>query len=376
MHRTRRAFIGGGIAALLIVSGAMVALGQARTPTLPPVTPASLIASVLRATAADPTISGEVVATVDLGIPDLPAEAPSLSGPASILQAIQGVHRIRVWRSPGGLRIAELLPAAERSLWISRTDVWTWDSRSFTALHAGQFPEAGTESPAAPGAITGRVPDALASPFDPLGLARAALAAIGQTTSVSVGTSSRVAGRACYVLVVVPRDAGTLVGRVEVAVDAERRLPLGVEVFARGADSPSVSVRFGSVGFSPIDPSTFRFSPPSGARVVRPAPPALLPAESGRPARPGTNPITEYLPGFAGSVRVFGRDWSSVLAVRMATPPPGTANAGAPRFDVGGLQRLLPFSGPLFSVRLEPRGDQEWLLVGAVPQSALVRAGA
>src|SRR5207302_4436487 len=193
---------------------------------------------------------------------------------------------------PDGLRIAELLPAAERSLWISRTDVWTWDSRSFTALHVGPFPEGGTHGPAAPGAISGRVPGALASPFDPLGLARAALAAIGPTTSVTVGTPSRVAGRPCYVLVVVPRDAGTLVGRVEVAVDAERRLPLGVDVFARGAASPSVSVRFDSVGFSPIDPSTFRFSPPSGARIVRPAPPALPPMGSGGPARPGTNPLT------------------------------------------------------------------------------------
>src|SRR5712692_6672268 len=145
MHRTRRAILGGGVAVAMIVSGAMVALGQARAPTLPAVTPAALIASVLRATAANPTISGEVVANVDLGLPDFPAEAaPSLSGAASILQALQGEHRIRVWRSPDGLRVAELLPAAERSLWVSRTDVWAWNSRSFTAFHLGPFPAGGT----------------------------------------------------------------------------------------------------------------------------------------------------------------------------------------------------------------------------------------
>ena len=37
---------------------------------------------------------------------------------------------------------------------------------------------------------------------------------------------------------------------------------------------------------------------------------------------------------------------------------------------------FLPFSGPLFSVRLAVRGDHAWVLAGAVPQSALERASA
>ena len=70
---------------------------------------------------------------------------------------------------------------------------------------------------------------------DPLTLARRALAAASPTTSVGMGTAVRVAGRAAYVLVLTPKDATTLVGRVEVAVDATTHVPLATAVFAKGA---------------------------------------------------------------------------------------------------------------------------------------------
>ena len=69
-------------------------------------------------------------------------------------------------------------------------------------------------------------------------LARRALAAIDPTTRVTVAGSTSIAGRDAYVLSLEPRTNATLVGRVELYVDASRWLPLGGAVFARGAPRP------------------------------------------------------------------------------------------------------------------------------------------
>ena len=72
-------------------------------------------------------------------------------------------------------------------------------------------------------------------------------------------------------------------------------------------------------------------------------------------------------------VRTFGSGWAAIVAVRAPTLQQlaqATAGAGV------NVPSLLPFSGPLFSIALVPRGDHAWLMFGAVPQSALQRASA
>ena len=61
--------------------------------------------------------------------------------------------------------------------------------------------------------------------------------------------------------------------------------------------------------------------------------------------------------------RVFGSGWESVVAIRT----PAISQLRVPA-------RFLPFSGPLFSIRLVDRGDHGWLIYGLVPQSTLVAA--
>jgi len=64
---------------------------------------------------------------------------------------------------------------------------------------------------------------------------------------------------------------------------------------------------------------------------------------------------------------VFGSGWASIVAVRV--PARAELRMQAAGFD---LAQFLPFSGPLFSIRLVDRGDHGWLIYGLVPQSALV----
>jgi hypothetical protein len=191
---------------------------------------------------------------------------------------------------------------------------------------------------------------------NPETLAEEALRAIDPSTAVTVSGTDRVAGLDAYVLTLTPRTTATLVGRIAIAIDASTRRPLRVEVFARGASSPAVSVGFRSVSFDPIDPATYRFTPPSGA-TVRSLPSFMGGHDDAPTGAPSAREAGEY-------VKVFSTGWSTVVAYRL----PGSSDLGSSEAVLG---RFLPFSGPLFSLAMADRGDHTWLLVGAVPPSRL-----
>jgi hypothetical protein len=340
------------LGAALTISGVVALAGRASsTPHLPAITPQQLIASMVRAAEADRPISGQAAVHIDLGLPSLPDQlSEQAPGAEALLANLSGDHRLRVWHSADGVRVADLLSAGERSLFVSRRDAWAWDSRSFTAYHLGPFP-----------ARTSRPAELVA---DPGTLASKALAAITPTTAVSMGQPDRIAGRDAYVLVLQPRTDQTLIGRIDISVDASRRVPLAISLFPRGSRSAAVSATFTSVGFDAIAPSTFEFTPPAGARVVR--------VGNEQQARPACLYVggcgSGVSTGSAPSFRLFGKGWSQVFAFRL---PSRSAPAQGGESDV--LRQLLPFSGPLFSARMVDRGDHSWLIGGFVPQSALAK---
>jgi hypothetical protein len=324
--------------------GALVAIRAQASPdpALPAVAPDRLVASVLQALAERGPISGKVDAFVDLGLPSLPDSGPAseIRSAAGLLSEISGSHHLRIWRSAGGLRVAEILPRSERALFVTPTQAWAWDFATFTAYRLPVDERDDRPDTSAPARM-----------LDPLELARRALEAASPTTAVSVADTARVAGRAAYVLAVEPRSAATLVRRIEVDVDAEHRLPLRVAVFARGRTTASAWTAFTSVSFDAVDPSTYRFTPPPGAKVV----------DVGN--QRGGEAHGEY--AAPDGARVFGTGWDSIVALRL--PRSETSEEGS-GLD---LSSFLPMSGPLLSIRLVERGDHAWLVYGLVPQSAL-----
>jgi hypothetical protein len=354
------------IGALLLVGvAASVAARPSSTPSLPRIAPERLVASALRSLARDRPVSGHLTAHVDLGLPSLPAEGPgaSASEGAGFLASLSGAHRLRLWSSADGFRLADLLPSSERAIFVSRTDAWAWDFASFTAYHLGPFPKGARESEGKP--IHGGW-----ELIDPLDLARRALDGITPSTRVSVTGTARVAGRDAYVLALEPRTAETLVGRIEISLDAGRWIPLRVAVIPRGRGAAAISVAFTSISIAPIDPSVYRFTPPEGA-VVRDATRGL--GRSGMGKGQGIEGSSRDLYGRdpergGATVRILGHDWTTIVA--LGTPAPAMFE-GEGGLD---LTSLLPLSGPLLSVRLVDRGDHGWLVYGLVPQSALVEA--
>ncbi len=343
-----------GTVLVLAAWGLLLAAGRADSqPALPEVPAGELLASVVDAVEAEPTISGEVVASLELGLPDLPVEGLEAEGG---LAALAGDRRLRVASSPDGFRVAELRDTSERAFVTDFATAWTWDSDS---LQATRY-EAGERRASAEVLPFGAQPGA---PLSALPFTSDGLAALDDSTEVRVVRTAETAGRAVYRVILDPRTDDTLVDRVELDIDAVQRLPLRLAVFSRGAAEPAAEVAWTSVSFDPIDPATFTFTPPPGSSVTEggheaPELPAAPPSAGSRPA-------------------VLGEGWTSVVAVPTDGPllavPGAEAEAGAgPALPAD----LLPYSGPLLSAREVEVDGQTYLLVGAVPQASLEAAAA
>jgi outer membrane lipoprotein-sorting protein len=316
IRRARWAVPFGAVAAVgVVVAGSVLTSAQA-APSLQARTPAQLIAAIAANKSWPASLSGTIVANSALGLPDLPGTGDSMSA-ASLLT---GSHTIKIWYArPGQLRLALPVPLGETDLRVDGRQVWLWDSQTNTATHVVRpaGPVGGLPAPLPSGSRsssgkphssawfsssgTGRgsttsessgsaYQSTLAvSSLTPQQMARQLLAAIGPTTTVSVQSNIVIAGRAAYQLVLAPKNPGSLIGRVAIAVDASRYIPLRVQVFARGAASPAFQVGYTSISLARPAASNFAFTPPPGAKVKTVRPP-VGPLAGFRPgALPGNN---------------------------------------------------------------------------------------
>ncbi len=327
--RSRSALAATALAVAFVLAVGWLSIGRAAPmPDLPSVSPSTLIASTLHAVANRTPVSGTVTTHVDLGIPQLPSNLNDPAGPAAVLLADQ---TFKVWYGHDGIRVAQILPFAERDLVANRTDLWFWDAQRFTAWHEAVDQTAARQAPPSLGDLTRLVSEVLHDN-------RSYVAA-------SVAQAQVVAGRDVYVLRLTPATADTLLGRIDVAIDAETRMPLSLQVFARGSSAAVVEVKYASVEFGPVDASMFTFTPPQDAVVKQ-----VSEERSAAPGSMGQPPFQD--------VRVFGRGFGMVLAVRVSDVP-------------ADLRRLFPYGGPLGSADVVDRGDHSWLVVGLVEATAL-----
>jgi len=286
-RRVRWAVPFGAVAAVgVVVAGSALTSAQA-APALPARTPAQLIAAIAANKSVPASLSGTIVTNAALGLPDL----PGTGDPTSIASLLTGSHTIKIWYArPGQLRLALPVQLGETDLRVDGRQVWLWDSQTNTATHAtapaapsmrfaGHHRPLRRSAPRQWNALSGGI----GSVPTPEQVAQRLLAAIGPTTAVSVQSNITVAGRAAYQLVLAPKNPASLIGRVAVAVDASRYLPLRVQVFARGAASPAYQVGFTALSFARPAASNFAFTPPPGAKV--------------KTVRPQAGPLAAFPPG-------------------------------------------------------------------------------
>ncbi|GAU67712.1 hypothetical protein SSP35_05_02790 [Streptomyces sp. NBRC 110611] len=393
-----------GVAAATI--GLVPAFAGSGSPDLPKISAADLIAKI--ATSDVQQLSGTVRVTTDLGLPSLPdglgggaggfgggqggagggekdGDGASVSPGKKLMELASGTHTLRVAADgPDKQRVSIVDKAAEYSLVHSGSEVWAYDSGSNTAVHS-TAPDAGRHGER--GKPRG-LPEDLknATPQD---LTKQALKAAGDTTSVTVDGTAKVAGRDAYQLLIKPKQAGSTVGSIRVAVDAANGTPLKFTLTPKSGGPAAIDVGFTSVDFAKPAASTFSFTPPKGAKVVD-ADEERAKAERahGKDAA-GQKDVKEFEKGQKGPAKnlgglnVIGEGWTSIATIKGAGSGLPTGKDKAAGGDAGAFLDSLGEkasgsfgTGRIFSTRLVNAliTDNGTVYVGAVDKQALIDA--
>jgi outer membrane lipoprotein-sorting protein len=251
---TRWAAPAGAVALTGVVLAGYSVSGAQSAPLLPTRTTAQLLASMSSASV-PPPMTAVVQESASLGFPDLPAVHDPLSG----LSWLSGTHTLKIWYAdPAHVRLAVPVPMGETDVRRDGRNVWYWDSQTSQVTHL-VLPAQAAATPTPQGS---RV-----IPPSPQQVARQLLAAIGPTTKVGLQQDVTIAGQAAYQISLEPREIGSLISQIRIAVDAHQALPLRVQVFARGASSPAFQVGFTSLQFGAPAAANFAFTQPPGAKV-------------------------------------------------------------------------------------------------------------
>lgn len=383
-----------GIAAATI--GLVPALADSGDPDLPKITAQQLIDKIAASDVEQ--LSGTVKITTDLGLPDLGGlESGLLSGAtgggdgssadpsARLTELASGTHTLRVAADgPDRQKLSLLENAAEYSVIHNGKDVWGYDSASNEVYHS-TTEESGDEAKEAPAT--------------PKGLTEEALEAVDDTTSVTVDGTVHVAGRDAYRLVVKPKQSGSTVGAISVAVDAETGLPLKFTLTPASGGAAVVDAGFTQVSFARPAASTFDFTPPKGAKVTEADDAEAAGEDFGGPE----GDLPEGLEGFEGleglegpagsdapeGHEVIGEGWNAVAVFEgggEGIPSDSELSAELGSDAGGALSGFLGSfgdkvsgkfgSGTVFSTRLINAlvTDDGTVYVGAVTKDALVKA--
>jgi outer membrane lipoprotein-sorting protein len=350
-------------AAVVLVAGASVVTSQATAdPTLPPRTAEQLLVD-LQESELTP-MSGTVVQTSNLGLPELPGLGGRGNGPGHQRSAdfgalVSGTHTLRVWYDgPERARIALVGIGGESDLIRNDRDLWVWSSTEEEAVHY-TLPEHEEEmTPPSPADL----------PLTPEEAAEEVLDRLDPTTAVTTDGTATVAGRPAYELVLEPKATDSLVRDVRIAIDAEESIPLRVQVHSTKVGDPAFEVGFTDVDLTAPEPRMFEFTPPPGTNVI----------EGGAGDHDSAPKPELDRRGPASKPTIVGSGWSSVA---IAEVPQETGDSAGDDTLVRVLESLPRVSGDwgrghlltgtLFSAVLTDDGR---LAIGLVAPEALYAA--
>ncbi|MEU6311344.1 DUF2092 domain-containing protein [Streptomyces sp. NPDC047014] len=324
-RRVARYAVPVAVAGVAAATVAMVpAFANAGGPDLPHLTAQQLIEKV--AASEVEQLSGTAKISTDLGLPKLASgllggggvTGGSANPEDKVAQLANGTHTLRVAADgPDRQKLTFLDGKDEYSLLHNGDEVWGYDSKSNEVFHekapAGAGHEAGKGQDKGKEHKTGERMGA-----SPQQLAQEILKAAGPTTDVSVGDTAQVAGRDAYQLVLKPKQAGSTVGSVQIAVDAKNGVPLRVQLLSAQGGKPIVDAGFTKVDFAKPAADTFAFTPPKGAKVTE-GTDAPGKGEKDSPFKalesfPGLDGLAGGANG-KGDVKVLGEGWAAIARI-------------------------------------------------------------
>ncbi len=349
------------LAVAAVVAGGVAFASASRsdsaTPTLPPRSAEQLLAEVAQARV--PGLSGTVVSTARLGLPELPSVAGR--GGVSLTDLVAGSHTVRVWlKGEDKSRLAVTGSLAESDVIHNGKDLWLYSSHDNSVVHYRLSDKGEKAQPP----TTGVVPT-------PQQLSRQLLSALSPTTEISVERNLRVAGRDAYQLRLRPKAPESLIDSVVLAVDGQTKVPLRVQILAKSKPDPAVEVGFTQVQFRAPGDDVFQFTPPPGAKVTeKQAPSGGDHAGGGKAPAPPAPLAPLATPASADGPAVLGSSWTSVLVLRNVDLFSGS---GA---DSGLARELLGSAAPVQGAFGHGRMLRTTLLTVLLTDDGRVYAGA
>ncbi|MFH8560371.1 outer membrane lipoprotein carrier protein LolA [Streptomyces sp. NPDC017988] len=399
-----------GVAAATI--GLVPALATSGDPDLPKVTAQELMEKI--AASDTQQLSGTVKISTDLGLPSMGGMAGGFAGGGGgadrggddeggggsaadpknkLMELASGTHTLRVAADgPDKQKVSVLEDAAEYSLIHNGDEVWAYDSASNEAYHAKGFQVSGEKGDKGD---KGQAEPPAGMPATPEEFAEQALKAVDDTTSVKVDGTAQVAGRDAYRLVIEPKQSGSTVGRITVAVDAKTGTPLKFTLTPSSGGAAVIDAGLTKVDFGKPSASTFDFAPPKGAKVTEADEHSALSRDfKGRDFKGRDFKDHDFTDKAKGGkefkeedlndLKVIGEGWTSIAELRL---PGGQGLPTAGSGDVPpDAQKLLDSlgdqvsgkfgSGTVFSTRLINAlvTDDGKVYAGAVTKDALVKA--
>lgn len=267
----------------VIAAGAIALPMQASAVDLPERSVADLLAAMDDSVAG---FSGSVTKTSNLGLPELEMSqmmsdemiadmeermpegfedfVPQLVEQNPLTDAISflaGSDTIRVYASEEGFRAQILDPMSQRDVIVNKDAFYSYNAKTNTVLTRSI--DGGVDKPTLD-ELNSQVKLDLTNPDE---LASALLEEADGTAAITVGADHRVAGQDAYRLVLTPESSVSLVERIEISVDANTGLGLGVQVYSTQQSDVAFSVAFDTISYDTPDASIFAFSPPPGATV-------------------------------------------------------------------------------------------------------------
>lgn len=243
------------LTAVILVVGVTVA-GAGQSSPLPDISAPGLLAKMAQ-TDGVTAVSGEVSWQNDLfgdlgaasGMAQLPAQSPLTSSGSG-----------RIWVSDAGAKVESQGGGGDQVVVVNKAErtAWVYDYAQDTVskvVVTGEAP-AETASPAP------------STPFVTPEAITLYLLQIARFASVDVAGQAKVAGQDAYLLRMTPVATDTALGYVQAAIDGRTMVPLQLTVYARGGTAPVLRFGFDSIGYDPIDPAMFAFTPPEGATVT------------------------------------------------------------------------------------------------------------
>ncbi|MGW9381732.1 LolA family protein [Streptomyces albidoflavus] len=369
-----------GVAAATI--GLVPALAAGGDPDLPEVTAQELVEKI--AASETDQFSGTVKVSVDLGLPSFggldlgelagsfgaegkDGKGGSTATPEEKLTSLaSGTHTLRVATDgPDRQKLTFVDGADEYSLIRAGDQAWAYDGSTGEALHTGAAGKAGSQGdhPA----------DDHVSDMSPKELATQALDAADETTRVTVDGTTTVAGRDAYRLALTPKDSGSTVKAVRIAVDAETGTPLKFTVAPSDGGKAIVDAGFSKIDFT--RPSTGTFAPPKDAKITESkelAPGDAAPGKDAsgkgdahskapKDAEEALNSLPAPLAGLASAegTEIHGKGWASVAELTfpkgegLPSTGSGSDTPGGLSLDSLGKKVKGDFgTGTLFSTRV------------------------